>query len=105
MIKKNSETTIQSVSQKLVTKNVNIHEHSFTCYKGPNGEIGCRLCKKSGLTSATGPVELDKASINELVPNVLKKISKPSPSFIGPLKKRWSSCCVGVKNKVNRTSS
>ena len=60
MINKNSAAVIQSVSQKLVTKTANIHNHSFICHKEPNGLLGCRLCKKSGLTSVTGPVELDR---------------------------------------------
>ena len=35
-----------------------IHSHCMTCRKPPNGYIGCRLAKPSGLAEKTGVVEL-----------------------------------------------
>ncbi len=35
-----------------------IHNHTFTCRKPPKGWDGCRLCKPSGLSFGTRPVEL-----------------------------------------------
>ena len=36
----------------------NIHTHTFTCHKPPNGRHGCRMCKPSGLNNGTMAVEL-----------------------------------------------
>ena len=36
----------------------NIHKHTFTCRKPPNGWFGCRLCKPSGQSQSTRPVQL-----------------------------------------------
>ena len=35
-----------------------IHSHCFTCRKPPKGYTGCRMCKPSGLTVSTSPVQL-----------------------------------------------
>ena len=74
---RNNDQQIKSISQSIITRTANIHEHSFTCHKGPNGKVGCRLCKKSGFSLYTGPVELDKESIEEEVPRVLENIQPP----------------------------
>lgn len=42
----------------MCVRQTGIHTHCFTCMKGPKGCIGCRLCKPSGDTPATMPVEL-----------------------------------------------
>jgi hypothetical protein len=34
------------------------HEHMATCRKGMNGNTGCRLCKPSGISSGTRPLQL-----------------------------------------------
>jgi hypothetical protein len=36
----------------------NIHEHSHTCYKPPNGYHGCRMCRPAGDSDETRPIEL-----------------------------------------------
>ena len=35
-----------------------IHSHCFTCRKPPKGYTGCRMCKPSGSTKSTSPVQL-----------------------------------------------
>ena len=35
-----------------------IHSHCFTCRKPPKGYTGCRMCKPSGSTESTSPVQL-----------------------------------------------
>ena len=35
-----------------------VHTHCFTCMKGSKGALGCRMCKPSGDTKETMPVEL-----------------------------------------------
>jgi hypothetical protein len=36
----------------------NIHEHSHTCFKPPNGFHGCRMCRPAGDSDETRPIEL-----------------------------------------------
>lgn len=36
----------------------NIHEHSHTCYKPPNGYHGCRMCRPAGDSDGTMAIEL-----------------------------------------------
>jgi hypothetical protein len=36
----------------------NIHEHSHTCFKPPNGYHGCRMTRPAGDSDETGPIEL-----------------------------------------------
>ena len=35
-----------------------VHTHSFTCYTGTYGHVGCRLGYQCGLNKKTGPVQL-----------------------------------------------
>lgn len=67
------------------TKHNGIHAHSFTCHKAPNGYIGCRLCKKSGISSETKPVQLDPRSVNQDTPTVLPQVQPQIQTFIGPI--------------------
>ena len=63
-----------------------IHSHSFTCKKGPSGKHGCRMAKPNGLRNTTRPVELDKKSIDQDVPEVLDNITEPSTNLFSPIK-------------------
>ena len=45
------------------TSTENVHLHSMFCQTPLNGHCGCRLCKPSGFTDITGPVELNLSTI------------------------------------------
>ena len=36
----------------------NVHEHSHTCYKPPNGYHGCRMCRPAGESKGTRAIQL-----------------------------------------------
>ena len=56
----------------------NIHGHSYTCHKPPNGARGCRMCKPSGLRNGTKAVELVWDRDSDMIELEVKEVVSPA---------------------------
>ena len=69
---------IRRISELIVRHIIVIHSHRHTCRKRPNGLKACRLCRPSGESPSTRPVQLDPATdINSEHVDILPEIEDP----------------------------
>ena len=47
-------------ASSLMATSLNIHQHSFTCFKGSSGKNGCRMSFPAPLIDSTKPVQLEE---------------------------------------------